>query len=93
MNLHKTKIPPSDKEKKPTIDSRSSETYSKRPIKVAWVESQPKVRESWIKLTSLFPEFVLFLRLCLRRRGLERYSVGATGSGAHGYFPATEVWN
>ena len=43
---------------KPTKGSRSSEPASKRPIKVALVEDQPKVRESWTKLINSFPDFV-----------------------------------
>ena len=37
--------------------SRPIELSLKRPIKVALVEDQPKVRESWIKLINSFPDF------------------------------------
>lgn len=48
MNLrHKTMIPP---------NAKMTRT-SKRPIKVALVEDQPKVRESWTKLLNSFPDF------------------------------------
>ncbi len=40
-------IPPSTKLSKP----------SKRKLKIALVEDQPKVRESWIKLINSFPDF------------------------------------
>ena len=58
VNLHKIMIPPNAKLTKPTKGSRSSEPTSKRPIKVALVEDQPKVRESWTKLINSFPDFV-----------------------------------
>ena len=48
---------PSVKMTKPAKSGRSSEPGSKRPIKVALVEDQPKVRESWIKLINSFPDF------------------------------------
>jgi len=48
MNPHKTMIQPSAKRTRP----------AKRPLKVALVEDQPKVRESWIKLINSFPDFV-----------------------------------
>ena len=47
MNPRKTMIPPSVKLTK----------APKRPIKVALVEDQPKVRDSWIKLINSFPDF------------------------------------
>jgi DNA-binding NarL/FixJ family response regulator len=40
-------IPPTAKLSKP----------SKRKLKIALVEDQPKVRESWIKLINSFPDF------------------------------------
>ncbi len=42
---------------KPAKSSRSTEPSPKRPIKVALVEDQPKVRDSWIKLIDSFPDF------------------------------------
>ncbi|MEJ0091637.1 MAG: response regulator transcription factor [Limisphaerales bacterium] len=42
---------------KPTKGSRPAEPTSKRKIKVALVEDQPKVRDSWIKLINSFPDF------------------------------------
>ncbi len=41
-----------------TKGSRSAERSAKRPIKVALVEDHPKVRDSWTKLISSFPDFV-----------------------------------
>jgi len=49
--------PPNLKTKPATKDSRAAESTSKRPVKVALVEDQPKVRESWIKLINSFPDF------------------------------------
>jgi DNA-binding NarL/FixJ family response regulator len=46
-NLDNTMIPPNVKMTK----------TAKRPIKVALVEDQPKVRDSWIKLINSFPDF------------------------------------
>ena len=57
MNPHKTMIPPSVKMTKPAKGSRATEPNSKRPLKVALVEDQPKVRESWTKLINSFPDF------------------------------------
>jgi len=57
MNPHKTMIPPSAKVTKPTKGSRAVEPPPKRSIKVALVEDQSKVRESWIKLINSFPDF------------------------------------
>ncbi|MDB6018457.1 MAG: Two component transcriptional regulator, LuxR family [Pedosphaera sp.] len=42
---------------KPAKGGRSVESSSKRRIKVALVEDQPKARESWIKLINSFPDF------------------------------------
>lgn len=42
---------------KPTKVNRAPELASKRKIKVALVEDQPKVRDSWIKLINSFPDF------------------------------------
>ena len=36
---------------------QSTPSLRKKPIKVALVEDQPKVRESWIKLINSFPDF------------------------------------
>jgi DNA-binding NarL/FixJ family response regulator len=49
--------PPSSNSAKPAKGSRSAEPASKRQIKVALVEDQPKVRDSWIKLINSFPDF------------------------------------
>jgi len=57
MKLPKTMTPPSFKITKPTKGTRSAEPTSRRPIKVALVEDQPKVRDSWIKLINSFPDF------------------------------------
>ena len=46
---------PSVKMTKPANSGRTSEL--KRPVKVALVEDQPKVRDSWIKLINSFPDF------------------------------------
>lgn len=52
-------IQPSNKAAKPAKGSLSGErTGAKRPLKVALVEDQPKVRESWMKLINSFPDFV-----------------------------------
>jgi DNA-binding NarL/FixJ family response regulator len=48
-----------DKPTKPAKGSRSAEPAPpRRPLKVALVEDQPKVRESWTKLINSFPDFV-----------------------------------
>jgi DNA-binding NarL/FixJ family response regulator len=58
MNLHKTTISPSAKITKPAKGSRSVEPVStKKPLKVALVEDQREVRESWTKLINSFPDF------------------------------------
>ena len=56
-NLHKIMIPPSHKMTKPAKGSRGIEPATKRKLKIALVEDQPKVRESWIKLINSFPDF------------------------------------
>lgn len=43
---------------KPTKASRPAESTLKKPIKVALVEDQPKVRESWTKLLNSFTDFI-----------------------------------
>lgn len=53
MNSPKTMTPPTDNAPKAAKSSRSS----KHPIKVALVEDQPKVRDSWIKLINSFSDF------------------------------------
>jgi DNA-binding NarL/FixJ family response regulator len=43
---------------KPLKGGRSADSVSKKPIKVALVEDQPKVRESWAKLLNSFSDFI-----------------------------------
>ena len=50
-------IPPSAKLTRPAKGSRAAEPAEKRKLKIALVEDQPKVRESWIKLINSFPDF------------------------------------
>ena len=50
--------PPSAKTSKSAKSNRPGEINPKRPLKVALVEDQPKVRESWMKLINSFPDFV-----------------------------------
>jgi DNA-binding NarL/FixJ family response regulator len=50
--------PPSSKPGKPAKSGRATEPSSNGPLKVALVEDQPKVRESWMKLINSFPDFV-----------------------------------
>lgn len=50
-------IPPNVKNVKPAKSGRSADPAARRQIKVALVEDQPKVRESWIKLINSFPDF------------------------------------
>lgn len=50
-------IPPSVKTTKLAKTNRPAEPSSKKRIKVALVEDQPKVRESWTKLINSFPDF------------------------------------
>jgi DNA-binding NarL/FixJ family response regulator len=57
MNPNKTMTPPSIKTTKTTKGNRTGEPGAKLPIKVALVEDQPKVRDSWIKLINSFPDF------------------------------------
>jgi DNA-binding NarL/FixJ family response regulator len=42
---------------KPLKGSRSAEPAARKLVKVALVEDQPKVRESWTKLLNSFPDF------------------------------------
>jgi DNA-binding NarL/FixJ family response regulator len=59
MNHPPTMIPPNDKTAKSAKSSRLTEPASpKRRLKVALVEDQPKVRESWTKLINSFPDFI-----------------------------------
>jgi DNA-binding NarL/FixJ family response regulator len=48
--------PPSAKSTKAS-SSHAAESSRKKSLKVALVEDQPKVRESWIKLINSFPDF------------------------------------
>jgi DNA-binding NarL/FixJ family response regulator len=50
-------IPSGAKTTKPAKGGSPADPASKRPIKVALVEDQPKVRDSWIKLINSFPDF------------------------------------
>jgi DNA-binding NarL/FixJ family response regulator len=58
VNPRKTMTPPSVKITKLKKENRSADAASKRRIKVALVEDQPKARESWIKLIDSFPDFM-----------------------------------
>jgi DNA-binding NarL/FixJ family response regulator len=49
--------PPNAKVTKPAKVNPAVEPASKRPLKVALVEDQPEVRESWIQLINSFPDF------------------------------------
>ena len=53
MTPHKSMTPPSAKMKA----SHSVESSRKKPLKVALVEDQPKVRESWTQLINSFRDF------------------------------------
>lgn len=50
--------PPADKPAKPAKRTRQEEPAPSKPIRVALVEDQPKVRESWTKLIDSFPDFI-----------------------------------
>jgi DNA-binding NarL/FixJ family response regulator len=50
-------IPPNLKMTKPAKGNWPAGPALKKPIKVALVEDQPKVRESWTKLINSFPDF------------------------------------
>src|ERR1017187_2500220 len=50
-------IPPGVKATRPMKNGRSEVISSKRPVRVALVEDQPEVRESWSKLINSFPGF------------------------------------
>lgn len=58
MNSPKIMIQQNVDMTKPGRAGRLAEPTSKKPIKVALVEDQPKVRESWTKLLNSFPDFV-----------------------------------
>lgn len=49
--------PPNSKMTKPAKRQHPDESASKRQLKVALVEDQPEVRQSWIKLINSFPDF------------------------------------
>ena len=49
--------PPNEKMTKAAKDNRPATPTAKGPVKVALVEDQPKVRESWVKLINSFPDF------------------------------------
>lgn len=51
-------IPPVDKSTRLPKGGRTAEPAGKRKLKIALVEDQPNVRESWIKLINSFPDFV-----------------------------------
>src|SRR5271169_4812343 len=51
-------IPPSVNDAKLMNSSPMAERSSKRLIKVALVEDQTEIRESWIKLINAFPGFI-----------------------------------
>ncbi len=57
MNHRQAMIPPSPKPARTAKSSRSIETSLRKPLKVALVEDQPKVRESWTRLINSFPDF------------------------------------
>ncbi|MDB6068816.1 MAG: Two component transcriptional regulator, LuxR family [Pedosphaera sp.] len=50
-------IPSSPKSSKHTGSSHFAESSAKKKLKVALVEDQPKVRESWTRLINSFPDF------------------------------------
>jgi DNA-binding NarL/FixJ family response regulator len=50
--------PPNAKNIKPVKGNRPVDAGAKRRIKVALVEDQAKVRDSWVKLINSFPDFV-----------------------------------
>ena len=59
MSQHNSMMSPSDKPPKPSKNSRLTDLPApKQRLKVALVEDQPKVRESWMKLINSFPDFV-----------------------------------
>jgi DNA-binding NarL/FixJ family response regulator len=57
VNPCKAMTQPNVNAMKTTKGSRPDEPGSRPPVKVALVEDQPKVRESWIKLINSFPDF------------------------------------
>jgi DNA-binding NarL/FixJ family response regulator len=65
-------IPPGPKAMKLTKGNRSIETSAKRLIKVALVEDQPKVRDSWVKLINSSPDLTC---LCACATGEEALRV------------------
>src|SRR5438876_5976335 len=58
MKSSKQMIPPASSPARSAASaSRPAEALSKGPLKVALVEDQPKVRESWTRLINSFPDF------------------------------------
>jgi DNA-binding NarL/FixJ family response regulator len=57
LNPYKVMIQPNVKVAKSAKGPRTEESGSKPAVRVALVEDQPKVRESWIKLINSFPDF------------------------------------
>jgi DNA-binding NarL/FixJ family response regulator len=58
MKSLKPVTPPSAKTpRSPAAPPLTVETHPKEPLKVALVEDQPKVRESWTRLINSFPDF------------------------------------
>jgi DNA-binding NarL/FixJ family response regulator len=57
MKPHKSMTQPSVKMAKQATASHPQESSPKEPVKVALVEDQPKVRESWTRLINSFPDF------------------------------------
>ena len=57
LNLQKIMTQPIAKTPKAVKTTRPVEPAAKRPLKVALVEDQPKVREIWTKLINSFPDF------------------------------------
>jgi DNA-binding NarL/FixJ family response regulator len=55
--LRQTMILPNTKMTKPAKSNDSAPPASKRILKIALVEDQAKVRESWVKLINSFPDF------------------------------------
>jgi len=56
----------------PPIERPSGAPQAKTPVKVAFVEDQPKVRESWIRLINSFPDFTC---VCACKTGEEAVRV------------------
>lgn len=56
----------------PSIESSPKTSQMKNPVKVAFVEDQPKVRESWMRLINSFPDFTC---VCACKTGEEAVRV------------------